>query len=104
MTTIDFLVVINYPYFMDKNSVSKNLLSTTEVAEILGISRQAVLKKIASGELKAKKVGKKYFINRQDLPVESGGELTEEKKELINQAVKKTVQEYGETLRLLGKE
>ncbi len=99
MTTIDFLVVVNYPLFM-----AKNKLSTTEVAKILGVSRQAVLKKIKSGKIKAEKIGRNYVINRADLPIESGGELTEEKKAVIDRAIQKTVQEYGETLRLLGKE
>lgn len=84
--------------------MAKNQFSTTKVAKILGISRQAVLKKIASGEIKAEKIGRNYIINRGNLPIESGGELTEAKKEIINRAVRKTVREYGKTLRLLGKE
>ncbi|QQG42450.1 MAG: helix-turn-helix domain-containing protein [Candidatus Giovannonibacteria bacterium] len=84
--------------------MDKELLSTTEVAKILNISRQAVLKKIRSGEIKAKKIGENYAIDREDLPVEIGGELTEEKKKIIEKAVRKTVREYGETLKLLGKE
>ncbi|MBU2101246.1 helix-turn-helix domain-containing protein [Patescibacteria group bacterium] len=84
--------------------MNKNLFSTTEIAELLGISREAVLKKIKTGNLKARKVGRNYVINKADLPIEVGGELTDAKKDLINRAVKKTVVEYGETLRLLGKE
>ncbi len=84
--------------------MAKKELSTTEVAKILGITRQAVLKRIKEGNIKAEKVGKKYVIERADLPIESGGELTDEKKAIIEAAVKKTVQEYGETLRLLGRE
>lgn len=84
--------------------MGKRILSTTEVSKILGMSRQSVLKKIVSGEIKAKKIGKNYVISREDLPVEAGGELTASKKELIDRAVRKTVREYGQTLRLLGKE
>lgn len=82
----------------------KKLLSTTQVAKLLGISRVAVLKKIKTGEIKAHKVGRNYVISKADLPIEIGGELTEAKKMLIDKAVKKTVQEYGKTLKLLGKE
>jgi excisionase family DNA binding protein len=80
----------------------KKILSTTELAKILGISRIAVYKKIKKGEIKATKVGHDFVIATKDL----GGILTkklkkEEKKE-IEKAVKKTVAEYGETLKLLG--
>jgi len=42
--------------------MSKKLLSTSEVARILGISREAVLKKITSGKLHAKKIGRNFAI------------------------------------------
>jgi len=78
--------------------------SVAGVAELLGITRQAILKKIKAGEIKAEKVGRSYVIQKADLPIQQGGELTEAKKELIEKAVEKTVQEYGETLKMLGKE
>ena len=42
-------------------------LSTSELADILGISRIAVFKKIKSGQIKAQKVGRNYVIDRKDL-------------------------------------
>ena len=84
--------------------MDKNLLSTAQAAKLLGISRVAVLKQIVSGKLKAQKVGRNFVIRREDLPIERGGELTEAKKKLIDDAVRKTVREYGETLKLLGRE
>lgn len=82
----------------------KNLLSTTELAKILGISRIAVFKKIKSGEIKAKKVGRNFIINRRDLAEILGSVLSDEKKRDIEKSVKRTIKEYGETLKLLGKE
>lgn len=84
--------------------MNKNIFSTAEVAKILGISRIAVFKKIKSGEIKAQKIGRSYIIHKVDLPIQHGGELTEEKKDIIKEAVKKTIKDYGETLKLLGKE
>lgn len=84
---------------MDKKS-----FSVAEVAKLLGITRQAILKKIVAGEIKAQKVGRSYVVSKADLPIQQGGELTEDKKEIIKQAVKKTVKDYGETLKMLGKE
>jgi len=84
--------------------MEKEYLSTSEVAKILRITRQAVLKKIQNGELKAQKIGRNYAIRKVDLQMVHGGELTTEKKGIINEAIKKTVQDYGEALKLLGRE
>lgn len=79
-------------------------LTTAEVARLLGVSRVAVFKNIKSGAIKAQKVGRNYVIRKADLPIEVGGELTNQKKRVIDEAVERTVREYGEALRLLGKE
>ena len=84
--------------------MDKQLFSTIELARILRISRIAVFKKIKSGEIKAKKVGRNFVINRSDLAEILGSALSEEKKREIEKSVKRTVREYGETLKLLGKE
>ena len=84
--------------------MDKQLFSTIELAKILGISRIAVFKKIKSGEIKAKKVGRNFVINGSDLAEILGSALSEEKKREIEKSVRKTIKEYGETLKLLGKE
>lgn len=81
-----------------------NLLSTTEAAKILGISRVAVFKKIKSGEIKAKKVGRNFVIAQEDIHEAMGTALGASKKRTIEDSVRKSVKEYGEALRLLGKE
>jgi len=83
---------------------NKEFLTTTELAKILGISRIAVFKKIKKGQIKAIRIGKNFVIARDSLPEVLGQVLSEKKKREIEAAVKRTVQEYGETLRLLGKE
>jgi len=87
---------------MEKNK--KQFYSTQEVADLLGISRIAVFKKIKSGEIKAQKIGRNYVIEQKDLPVILGQKLTNKEMKLIDQAVAKTVKEYGQTLKLLGQE
>jgi excisionase family DNA binding protein len=82
---------------------NKRLMSTAQLAKILGISRIAVFKKIKKGQIKAIKVGRSYAISYKDVPALSN-KTSKEKKRIIQQAVKKTVSEYGETLRLLGRE
>ncbi len=84
--------------------MDKNFLSTSEVAKLLGISRIAVFKKIKLGKIRAKKIGRNFAIAKNDLPEVLGVVLQNSKKQEIEEAVKKTVKEYGETLKLLGKE
>ena len=83
---------------------NRGFISTAELAEILGISRVAVHKRIKKGEIRATKVGRNYIIDKKDLPEIFGETLKDKDKKIIEQAVKKTVKEYGETLQLLGSE
>ena len=100
MLTVAFWVNVAYNVHME----NKRLLSTAEVAKILGVSRVAVFKKIQSGEIKAKKVGRNYVIENSDLSAVLGVVLSSERKNKIEKSVDKTVKEYGEALKMLGKE
>lgn len=79
-------------------------LSTSEAAKILGMTRIAVFKKIKSGEIRAKKVGRNYVINRNDLGEVFKKEISPARKKEIDRALKKTIKEYGEALRMLKDE
>ncbi len=84
--------------------MDKEFFSTTELAKLIGISRVAVFKKIKKGEIKAVRVGGNYIVSKKDLPLSLRQSLNNREKEAIEKAVRKTVREYGETLRLLGRE
>ena len=86
---------------MDKNN--QNFFSVAELAKRLGISRVAVFKKIKKGQILAQKVGRSYVINKNDVSALLGESQPVDKNE-IDQAIKKVVDDYGETLRLLGQE
>ncbi len=83
-------------------------ISIAELAKMLGISRVAVFKKIKKGQIPAEKIGRAYAISMEHVNdiVQHGRSkvLTEEKKEEIKMAVQKVIRDYGETLKLLGKE
>lgn len=81
-----------------------NLLSTAEVAKMLGISRIAVFKKIKAGDIPARKSGRNYVIREIDLPDVLSKFIPESRKQEIEKVVKKAIGDYGETLKLLGKE
>jgi excisionase family DNA binding protein len=82
----------------------KEYYTIPELAKILGISRIAVYKKVKKGEIKAKKVGRIYAIPKKYVASVLGKELSKKEKKEIEEAVKKTVKEYGEVLKLLGQE
>jgi len=84
--------------------MDKRFFSTNEVALLLGISRQAVFKKIKADEIKAQKIGRNFVIDKKNLPEIVGKVLNEEQKSEIQKSVDKTIREYGETLKLLGQE
>lgn len=83
-------------------------VSVAELAKMLGVSRIAVFKKIKKGQIPAEKIGRSYAISMEDVNEIISGHnsavLTEDKKQEIKKAVEKVVKEYGETLKLLGKE
>jgi excisionase family DNA binding protein len=79
-------------------------INATELARMLGVSDQAVYKRIKAGAIKARKIGNNYLIDRNQIPELLGTAITENLKRQIDQSVKKIVRQYGEALRLLGKE
>jgi len=75
-----------------------------ELARIMGLSRIAVFKKVKKGEIKAIRIGRNYAISRKSVEGLLGKALNESQKIEIEAAVKKTVTEYGQSLKLLGKD
>lgn len=61
-------------------------------------------RKVKSGEILAKKVGRAYLVSDEEVARVLSGELSESDKKQINRAVKKVVEEYGEVLKRLGKD
>lgn len=83
---------------------NKKHYSTSEVAAILGVSRIEIFRRIKAGKIKAGKVGRNYIVPAVELSGILGTSLTKQGKKEIDEAVKKTVEQYGETLKKLGNE
>ena len=83
-------------------------LSIPQVAKILRISRTAVYKKVKKGELRAIRIGRGFAIPQecimQKMRKITGIPLSEKEKSKIRKVVKKTINEYGEVLIMLGSE
>ncbi|MBM4146945.1 MAG: helix-turn-helix domain-containing protein [Nitrospira sp.] len=79
-------------------------ISIAQFAKILGISRIAVYQKIKKGQIKAIRIGRSFAIPKKYMTDVTGKTISEKDKKIIDEAVKKTFQEYGELLKLLGRE
>jgi excisionase family DNA binding protein len=82
----------------------KKTLTIPQLAEILGISRIALYKKVKSGKVPAKKIGRDYIITDRTVNEILGKSLSESKKRQIDQTVRKIVRQYGPLLEKLGAE
>ncbi len=78
-------------------------ISIQELANILGISRIAVYKKVKKGQIKAMKIGRNFAIPKRYVAHILGKALSNKDKQSIDRAIKRTVQDYGEVLKLLGR-
>lgn len=85
---------------MEKNKY----ITIPELAKILGISRIAVYKKVKSGKIKAIKIGRNFAVSKKYVDNIIGNQPSEKDKKEIDAAIKRTVKEYGEVLKLLGRE
>ncbi len=78
--------------------------SIPQLAKILGLTRIAVYKKVRKGQIKAIKIGRVYAIPEQYVLSIIGKTLGERDKQEIDRAVRRTIKEYGEVLKLLGRQ
>lgn len=93
---------------MENKGKKATYISIAQLAKMLGISRVAVFNKIKKGQIPAEKIGRSYAVSMEHVNDLIGNVkskiLTDDKKQEIKKAVEKVVKEYGETLRLLGRE
>lgn len=84
--------------------VREGYITVPELAKLLGISRVAAYRKVKKGQIPARKIGRTYVIADRQITDILGKGLSENAKQRIEQAVRKTVRQYGELLRKLGRE
>jgi len=84
--------------------VNEKYITIPQLAELLGLSRIEVYRRVRKGQIKAEKIGRMYVIKDKEVAHILGKKLTAKDKGQIEKAVKKVVKEYGEVLRKLGTE
>jgi excisionase family DNA binding protein len=83
---------------------TEKYITIPKLAELLGISRIAVFKRVKKGQIPATKIGRTYVITDQTVMQVLGKGPTDKGKKRIDDAVRKTVLEYGDVLAKLSKE
>ena len=83
---------------------NEEYVTIPQLAKILGVSRITVYNKVKNGEIEAIRIGRIYAIPKKFLSEILGETLNPKIKKLIETAVRRTVQEYGEVLKKLGNE
>ncbi len=84
--------------------VKKRYMTIPEFARLLGISRVAVYRRVKKGQIPAVKVGRKYMIPAGQVADILSRKLSDEEKSQIDIAVRKVVSEYGDLLRMIGRD
>ncbi len=83
---------------------NEKYLTIPELAKLLGVSRIAIYNRVKKGQIPATKIGRTYVIADQTIANILGKKVTKRGKERIDAAVRRTVREYGEVLKQLGKQ
>jgi excisionase family DNA binding protein len=83
---------------------NKDFITVTELAAKLGVTRGAIHKRIKKGQIQVKRIGNVFVVPASEYEGLISKELTRKDKTEIEESVAKVVKEYGETLKLLGKE
>lgn len=83
---------------------AENYVTIPQLAHLLGVSRIAIYRRVKKGDIPATKVGGVYVISDETMASILGKEASKNAKDRIDAAVRKTVREYGEVLKKLGKE
>lgn len=79
-------------------------LTIPQLAKILGVTRIAIYKRVKKGEIKSIRIGRNFAISIKEAENISGKTLSEKDKKIIDRAVNKTISEYGDVLKKLGRE
>jgi len=83
---------------------TEKYITIPELAKLLGVSRIAIYNRVKRGDIPATKIGRTYVITDRTVADILGKKVTAERKKRIDGAVTRTVREYGEVLKRLGKE
>jgi len=83
---------------------AEKYITIPELAKLLGVSRIAIYNRVKKGLIPATRIGRNYVITDKTVADILGSQVSDHGKRQIDDAVHRTVREYGEVLKLLAKE
>ena len=83
---------------------NEKYITIPELARLLGVSRIAIYNRVKKGQIPAVKIGRTYVITDRTILGILGKKISVRGKKRIDAAVRRTVREYGEVLKKLGRE
>lgn len=87
-----------------KSKEKKHFISVAEAARIIGVSRVQIWRLIKNGDIPAAKVGRSYVIDARELGYTGiYKKITPKQKQEVDKAVSRTVKQYGDVLKKLGR-
>ena len=81
----------------------REYVTIPELAKVLGISRIAVYNRVKQGKIPAIRIGRSFGVPAAAVEGLTGRVLTGPDKAEVERAVRRTVKEYSEVLKLLGR-
>ena len=88
----------------DRKTTLGSYVTIPQLANLLGVSRIAVYRRVKKGEIPATRIGAMYVISDTTLESILGRKTSKVSRNQIETAVREAVKEYGEVLKKLGKE
>jgi len=85
-----------------KIMTKEKYITIPRLADLLGVSRISIYKKVKKGQIPAIRIGRIYAITDQTIAQVLGEELSKKEKRQIDTAITKTIEQYGEVIRELG--
>ena len=83
---------------------TEKYVTIPELAKLLGVSRIAIYRRVKKGQIPATKIGGTYIITDETVADILGRKVTDREKKRIDAAIRRTVHEYGEVLKMLSRE
>ena len=85
-------------------SQNRKEITIPALANLLGVTRVTIYRRVKRGDIPARKIGKMYVITDAVVQEILGKQTSDRTKRQIDTAVRKTVSDYGKLLKELGKE
>ena len=77
-------------------------ITIPELAELVGVSRIAIYKKVKKGQIPAIRIGRNYVITDNIIAEVLDTKISADSRRQIRAAVKKTIEQYGEVIKELS--